>query len=319
MVRTVMRRVAEVLVVLLLVTFVTSMLLEIVPGDPAVAILGPEQPPEAYAQLRDQLGLNEPVLTRYVSWLKAAITGDFGESVVAPAGSVMSRVGAALPVSLELVGLGLLISLTVSVSLALASAARPGGRVDRLVSATCYGLVSLPSFLVGMLLILLLVKLWPVFPRAEWVRIESLGDIGPNLRHALLPALVVAIPEIPVFTRVLRGDLVETMGQDFILSARARGLPQWRVLLGEALRPSSYSLVTLAAVSLGRLVGSTVVAEYLFGLPGIGSLIVGSATTKDIALLQGAVVVIALLYVSLNALVDLSYAWLDPRVRRRGA
>jgi len=189
--------------------------------------------------------------------------------------------------------------------------------VDRIVTTFTFGLVSLPSFVAGMLLILLFVKVWPIFPRAEWVRItESVPD---NLRHAFLPALVVAVGEIPVFLRVLRGDLIETMQQDFVTAARARGMSPRRVLVSEALRPSSLSLVTVAGVSLGRLIGSTVIAESLFGLPGVGSLIVQSALTKDLALLQGGVVTVAVIYVVVNAFVDLSYSRLDPRLRRAGA
>ena len=169
----------------------------------------------------------------------------------------------------------------------------------------------------GLLLILVFVRLWPVFPRAEWVRVSD--GLGDNLYHAFLPALVVAVGEIPIFLRVLRGDLIETMQQDFITAARSRGMSPRKVLVSEALRPSSLSLVTVAGVSLGRLIGSTVIAESLFGLPGMGSLIVSSALTKDLALLQGAVVTVAIIYVVVNALVDLSYSRLDPRLRRASA
>jgi peptide/nickel transport system permease protein len=300
--------------VLLLVSFATSVIVALIPGNPTVAILGEGRAPEEYAALETELGLDEPLVTRYLDWLGDAVTGDLGESIVPPGGEVVDKLASALPVSLQLAAMGLAIALLVSVPLALWSAWRPGGRVDRTITAASFGLVSLPSFVAGMILILLFVKVWPLFPRAEWVR---LGDsVGSNLHHALLPAIVVSLPEIPVFTRVLRGDLIETMRMDYITAARARGMSPRRLLVREALRPSSLSLVTVAGVSLGRLIGSTVIAETLFGLPGLGTLIVTAASNKDLALLQGAVVLVAFLYVLLNALVDVSYSWLDPRLRR---
>ena len=288
--------------------------MDLVPGNAAVAILGEGQPPEAYAELEAELGLDQPLVPRYFDWLGDAVTGDLGESIIPPGGSVVDRLSSALPVSIQLALMGVVIALALSIPLALWSAWRPGGRVDRIITAGTFGLVSLPSFVAGMILILLFVKTWPIFPRAEWVRLSD--GLGENLRHAFLPAVVVSVSEIPVFTRVLRGDLIETMRMDFITAARARGMSPIRILVSEAFRPSSLSLVTVAGVSLGRLIGSTVIAEILFGLPGIGTLIVGAASSKDLALLQGAVVVVAVIYVVANALVDVSYSWLDPRLRR---
>ena len=311
------RRLGELVVVLILVTFATAMIIELLPGNAAVTILGDSQPPEAYAELERELGLDQNLFVRYGQWLGDAVQGDLGRSIIPPGGEVMDRISSALPVSVQLAVMGLVIALGVSVPLALWSAWRPGGRVDRIITTLTFGLVSLPSFVAGMVLILLFVRVWPIFPRAEWVRLSD--GLGDNLMHAFLPALVVALGEIPVFLRVLRGDLVETLQQDFVTAARARGMAPARVLVSEALRPSSLSLVTVAGVSLGRLIGSTVIAETLFGLPGIGSLIVSSALSKDLALLQGAVVTVAVIYVLVNAAVDLSYSRLDPRLRRASA
>jgi peptide/nickel transport system permease protein len=311
------RKLGELVLVLLLVTFATAVIIDLLPGNAAVAILGDSQPPEAYAALEEELGLNQNLFVRYGEWLGNAVQGDLGESIIPPGGEVVDRVSSALPVSVELAILGLGMALGIAIPLALWSAWRPGGRVDRIITTITFGLVSLPSFVAGMVLILLFVRVWPIFPRAEWVRLSD--GIGENLNHALLPAFVVALGEIPIFLRVLRGDLIETLQQDYVTAARSRGMSPRRVLVSEALRPSSLSLVTVAGVSLGRLIGSTVIAETLFGLPGIGSLIVSSALSKDIALLQGAVVTVAVIYVLVNAAVDLSYSRLDPRLRRAAA
>lgn len=308
------RRVAELLLVLLLVTFLTFLLGSLLPGDPAVAILGPDASPQQYDDVREELGLDDPFMVRYVSWLGGALQGDLGDAIVPPGGRVSDRIATALPVSLELAAIAIGLSLVLSVPLALTSAAHPGGRVDRTITATAFGLISVPSFVAGMLLILLFVKYWPIFPRNGWVR-PAEGGLAANLQHAFLPALTMALAEIAIFARLLRNDLVSTLQEDFVLAARAKGMPQSRVLVREALRPSSLSLVTVAGVSLGRMIGATVIAEQLFGLPGLGSLIVKAASDGDLVLLQGAVLVVATIYVVVNALIDLAYGWLDPRIR----
>lgn len=314
MIGAVARRLGELLLVLLLISFLTFMLGSLLPGDPAVAILGPDRPAEDYVEVRQELHLDDPFFSRYLSWLGDAVRGDLGEGVVPPHGSVTDRVSAALPVSLELAVLAVTISLALSIPLALLSAAKPGGRVDRSISAMAFGMISVPSFVAGLLLILVFVKLWPVLPRNGWVR-PSDGGWGENLRFALLPALTMSLMEVAIYTRLLRNDLVATLQEDFVLAARAKGLPRWRILVREALRPSSLSLVTVAGVSLGRMIGATVIAEQLFGLPGLGSLVVKAAVDGDLVLVQGAVLVVAAIYVLVNAAIDLTYGWLDPRVR----
>lgn len=307
-------RLAELVAVLLVVSFGVFLLTSLLPGDPAVAVLGKGHPPEDYAALHEQMGLDQPLLQQYWHWLQGAVTGDLGTSLVPPKTGVGERVMAALPVSAEIAVLGLLIAVVCAVPLAMWSAYHEGGRVDRCISAVLFGVLSVPSFLAGLLLIMVAVNYLGWFPRAEWIRLtESLPG---NLRHAFLPALTVSLMEMAMFTRVLRGDLIETLQQDFILAARARGMPPLRVMFSDSLRPSLFSLVTLLGLSLGRLIGSTVIVEYLFGLPGMGSLVVDAATQGDFRMVQGVVLVIALIYIIANALIDLSYGYLDPRIRR---
>ena len=310
------RRLVELVAVLLLSSFATFMLISLTPGDPTVAILGKDRPQEQYDELRSELGLDEPLLTGYASWLGDAVHGDLGRSLGPGRAPVLDRIRAALPVSLQLAGMALLLSLLVAVPLALGSAAKPGGRVDRLATVLSYGSISSPPFLSGLVLVILFVETWPIFPRLEWVRLTAEEGVWQNLRHAALPTVAVAMTVFPGFLRVLRSDLIETLKQDFIAAARARGRSPWRVLLGDALRPSAFSLLTLVGVQLGQLIGAAVVVESLFTLPGLGTVIARAALSGDVTLVQGGVLVIAVLYVMSNALVDLSYAWLDPRVRR---
>lgn len=310
-------RVGELSGVLFIVSFGVFMLVTLMPGDPAVAILGEGHPPADYEALRQELGLNDPLLVRYWDWLSAAVTGDLGRSLVPPQSAVSDRILGALPVSVQLAVMGLLIALVLAVPLAMWSAARAGGTVDRIISAGMFAVLSVPSFLAGLLLIMVFANGLGLFPRAQWVRISE--DPVANLHHALLPAIVIALMELALFTRVLRNDLIVTLNEDYILAARAKGMPAWRILIADALRPSSFSLVTLMGISLGRLVGSTVIVEYLFALPGMGSMIVTASGQGDFRLVQGAVLVIALVYVVVNAGIDLSYGYLDPRTRRAHA
>jgi len=316
-VRRLLTSTAELAAVLLLVSLGVFSLLSLVPGDPAIAVLGEGRTPAEYEALREELGLNEPLLARYADWLGGVLRGDLGTSIVAPQTPVSDRILAALPVSLELAALGLVMALLISVPLALWAAYRQGGLVDRSISAVTFALLSMPSFLLGLLLIAVLVSGLDLFPRNEWVR---LGDsVGGNLRHAFLPALTIALMEAAMFMRILRNDLVATLNEDFILAARARGASPVRIMVFEALRPSSFSLVTILGLSIGRLVGSTVIVEYLFALPGMGKLVIDAANQGNYPIVQGAVLVVAVVYVLSNTLIDDTYGYLDPRTRRARA
>lgn len=313
-VRKVLSRLGELVAVLVLVSFGVFLLVALLPGDPATAILGPGHPAKDYAALRQELGLDQSLWQRYGSWLGHALTGNLGHSIVPPNSAVMARIGQALPVSLELAVLGMVIALLIAVPLSLISAYREGGLVDRVVGAGMFAVLSVPSFLLGLLLIMGVVEGMGLLPRSQWVRLSA--DLGGNLQHAILPAIVIALPEAALYTRVLRNDLVRTLREDYVLAARAKGMPPWRVMVNEALRPSSFSLVTILGISLGTLIGSTVIVEYLFSLPGMGTLIVSAASQGDFPMVQGAALVIAALYVLINAAIDLVYGYLDPRTRR---
>lgn len=308
-------RVAEVLVVLVVVAVGTFALADLAPGSLAVEVLGPDRAPEDYERFEREMGLDRPVLTRFGDWLGDAVRGDLGESAIPPHASVNEKIGAALPVSLQLTVMSIVLSLAVAVPLAMACAHRPGGRLDRIFSGLSFGMLSVPNFVAGLLLILLLVEMAGWLPRAEWVRPTSPEGLGENLRHAALPVLTICMAQIPIFTRTLRSDLVGTMQEDFVVAARARGMPAWRVLTTEALRPSLFSLITVLGVVVGTTMSSTVVVEALFGLPGLGSVIVSAAQSGDVTVLQGGVLTVAVLYVVVNMGVDLLYSLADPRVR----
>jgi peptide/nickel transport system permease protein len=315
--RAIATRVALLIPVLLFVSLGTFLLVELVPGDPAVQVLGPNSTQEDYERIRTEMGVDEPLASRYVEWLgDIVLRQDLGQNLVPPVEPVSERLLRAFPVNIELAVLALALSFLLSIPLGILSAHKQGSALDRAVTASTFGMISIPSFLAGILLILVFATQWELFPVGRWARLSEEG-LAVNLHHAFLPALTLAITEAAVMTRLVRNDMITTLEEDYILAAKAKGLPTLHILLREALRPSSFSLVTLAGVSLGRLIGGTVVVEALFALPGIGRVIVEGALTSDYKVVQGGVFFIAVTYVVLNLLVDLVYQSLDPRVADR--
>ncbi len=213
--------------------------------------------------------------------------------------------------------MGLFIALLLAMPLAMWSAAHEGGLIDRAIGASMFAMLSVPSFLAGLLLIAVFANASRLVP-ARPVGPAERGP-GPEPLPRLPACATIALMELALFTRVLRNDLIVTLHEDFILAARAKGMSPRRILVADALRPSSFSLVTLLGISMGRLIGSTVIVEYLFALPGMGSLVVNAANQGDFPIVQGAVLVIAVIYVVANAVIDLSYGYLDPRTRRAHA
>jgi peptide/nickel transport system permease protein len=315
MLRTVGLKVALLVPVLFLVTLGTFFMVDLVPGNPAANVLGPNGTAQDYARVDQQLGFNRPILVRYFTWLGHALHGDLGSNLVPPIERVSTMLARAFPVNIELAVLALLMAFAIAIPVGMWSAYRPGSRLDRLLSAGAFGSISVPSFLAGILLVLLLAVNWKLFPLGQWARPTSRGWLT-NLHYAFLPALTLAIPEAAVFTRLLRSDMISTLQEDYILAARAKGMPTAHILVREALRPSSFSLITLAGLSIGRLIGGTVIVEQVFSLPGVGSTVVTAARHNDYTVVQGAVLVIAVIYVAINLFVDVLYAYLDPRIRR---
>ncbi len=314
MTRVVINKIVELVVVLFVVSIGTFSLVQLIPGDPAVAALGEGHTPAEYAAARQEMGLNDPFFTRYWHWLSGVFHGDFGTSLLPPNSTVSSQISAALPVSVQLALMGLIIALVVAVPVAMWSARHEGGWIDRAISACTFGVLSIPSFLSGMLLIIVFVNYLGWFPRSQWVRVSD--GLGENLYHAILPAITISLLEMAMFTRILRSDLISTLRENFILVAKAKGMSNFRLLVSDALRPSSFSLITMLGISIGSMIGSTVIVEVLFSLPGMGSLIVRHAQQGDMPMVQGAVLVIAAIYVVINGIIDISYGYLDPRSRR---
>jgi peptide/nickel transport system permease protein len=299
---------------LLAVSFLTFMLTSLLPGDPAATILGESGvTKEALAAVRAELGLNHPLPYRYWLWLDHLVHGNLGFSY-AKNTKVSSLLASHLPVTVEIIVLALIISLVVAVPIGVFTAYRPGRIADQIAAGTTFVLLAIPSFVMALLLILVFAVHLRVLPASGWVPLSQ--NPVKNLRSAFLPSVALALPQIAVFARILRGDMITTLREDFVALATAKGLSTPRVLFGHAFRPSSFSLVTVVGLQVGFLLGGTVIVETLFSLPGIGAMLIGAIESRDLITVQGLTLFIAAAFVLVNFSVDLLYSVLDPRIRR---
>lgn len=309
-----MVRLARAVAVIIAVTLMAQFVLELVPGSLAESILGEAATPAAVAQLNSQLGADRPFFVRYFDWLGRAITGDLGISPVNRQ-DVWASILKALPVTIELVVLSMVLALGFAIGLGLLCARAPGSRLDRTIGGMTSSALAVPAFVAGPVLVWLFAIQFGWFPVIGWSKLSN--GLGDNLHGALLPAVCIALPEYAVFQRLLRADMIATLSEDYIDAARGRGIRDISILLKHALRPSSVPLITIAGLSAGRLLGGTVVVETLFNLPGLGRLLTTSILGRDLIVVQGIVVVIAIMFVLINLCVDLAYGFVDPRVRVR--
>lgn len=307
------RRVRRLVLTLFVVSLLTFLLTSLLPGDPALQILGVDNAtPEQIAAVRTELGLDDPLLVRYAKWLGDAVTGDLGRSFRTRE-SVVDAIGERLPVTLEVGALAMLVGVLVSIPLGIYSAYRANGAFDKVATATTFALVSVPNFMLALVLIYVFAVKLHWLPATGWHPLTD--DPVRNLKGALLPTLSLAVGEIAAYTRLLRTDMIATLQEDFIAMARSKGLPTMRILFRHAFRPSSLSLVTVVGLNAGAVVGGTVVVETIFALPGVGRLLVESIYQRDVLMVQGVVLLLAAAYVIVNFFVDIAYSLLDPRIR----
>ncbi len=306
------RRLLHLVPVLLAVSLLTFLIASLLPGDLAHVMLGDQATPENVAALHKQMGYDLPIWQRYLHWLGNVAQGDFGRSFrtgETVLGAVLDR----LPVSIELMILAQVIAFSIGIPLAILCAVRSGGTADRFLTGLAFGKLSLPSYMVAILLIYLFAVQLNWLPATGYVPFTE-DPLG-NLRSFLLPALTLGFGEWPVLMRVLRSDMIATLQEDYIAMAKAKGLRPARILLVHALKPSSLTLVTVAGINIGRLIGGALIVELIFALPGVGRLLVGAIYARDFIIMQGVVLFVAAGFVIVNFIVDLLYALLDPRIR----
>lgn len=311
--RMTLRRLVHSIPVIIGVTFLTFSLMNLLPGGTALALAGPGATKEQIQKLAAELHLNQPFFTRYWHWLSGAATGNLGHSL-ANGQPVSQIIGARLPVTVELVFVAMGVSVLLAVPMALLAAARPNGVVDRVTTYISVGGIALPNFVLGLMLILIFAVHLKVLPAIGYASLSN--GVWPNLRTIILPCAALGFPLFCAYLRVLRGDLIDQMrGQEYIVTARAKGAPHRRVLTIHALRNSFFSLLTLVGLNLGVLMGGTVLIEQIFGVPGVGQALVTAITMQDATTVEAIVLVLALAVVASSFLTDLAYALLDPRIR----
>ena len=305
-------RLLQLVPVLIGITAVAFLLLRVMPGDPATLMLGARGNAEDIAALTRQLGLDRPLWQQYVGFLGDIVTGSFGLSIASRRAVGLEMVERLWP-TLALVGLSTVIAVVLTVPLALVSAVRRGGWADQAIKLVFIAAMSMPAFWLGLLLVLLLSIAVPIFP------VSGYGDglLG-HLHHLALPALVIGLGTAALTIRALRSSIIGVLGADYIDTARAKGLPERSVLWRHVLRNSLMSTISILAVHTSWVIGGTVVVETVFGIPGLGHLLVASISARDYPVVQGLTVMFALLVVAINLLADLAYVAVDPRLTLAG-
>ena len=322
--RAVLQRIVQLAVVLLLVTLFTSLLIDLVPGD-VTNSLAPVSTPAQRQELRHELHLDRPVYERYGEWVSGLVKGDLGcyygtsgyTSAKACPDKVADRVKDALPVSLLLMFYAQVLALLIAIPLGVITAYRAGSLFDKSVNTVAFALLAIPNF------VLALVMAYYIGTKAGWVDPTGYIDFGQDIqghfKQLALPTISLAVGQVAVYMRLLRSDMIATLQEDFVTMARAKGLSPARILWRHALRPSSLTLLTVAGLNVGTLIGGAVVIENIFVIHGMGFLIADAIFRRQYVALQSYVAILALGYVAVNFLVDILYAILDPRIRHARA
>ena len=315
MARFALRRLGAAALVVFLGSLVVFLGVRALPGDPALALSGEDRDPVALAAIRHQFGLDQPVPVQFVKYVDNALQGNLGQSARNGLG-VGRIIVERLPVTLELSLLAILVAVAVGLPLGIFAAVRRGGVLDSISSV--FGLVglSIPNFWLGLLLILGLTVQIHVLPASGFVSFFS--DPVENLRHLILPASVLGVQLAAVLMRQMRSAMLESLSADYVRTARAKGLSERQVIGVHALRNSLVTVVTVLGLQLGALISGAVITEQIFVIPGFGKLLVDSVFSRDYPVVQGAVLVAVIGYVAVNLLVDLTYSYLNPRIRVAG-
>jgi peptide/nickel transport system permease protein len=311
----VLSRLVAAIPVLFLITLVVFIVIYLIPGDPALVILGHDANPESLAAVRRSLGLDRPINERYLVWLQHVLVGDLGLSILSRQ-PVLLMIGRALPVTLHLVLFSMLIAVLISVPCGTIAALKRNSWVDLLVSSWALFGVSVPSFWLGIILIYVFSASLKLVPLQGYV--SPLDNFWGSLRTMVLPSLTLGVFLSGPQTRYLRSSVLDVLAQEHVVVARAKGLAEWRVVARHVLRNSLIPFVTVLGIQLGYLLGGAVIIEQIFALPGLGRLVVNGIESRDFPVVQGIVLVVATGFVLTNLVVDVLYSFLDPRIRLGG-
>jgi peptide/nickel transport system permease protein len=308
----IIRRVLSAIPVLLMVAIVVFLMLRLAPGDPAAMIAGSAATPEQLAALREAMGLNQPLLQQLYLWLGGVLSGDLGKSLISGQPVtylVMDRFGPTLALSLSTIVLAVLVAIPIGVL----AAWQRGRWPDRLVMTASVMGFSVPVFIIGYTLILVFARM------LNWLPVQGYQPLSAGLRpfaiRLILPTITLSFPYIALIARIVRTNVIEVMGEDYIRTARAKGLTEAAVLMGHALGNAAVPVITIIGVSIAMLIGGVVVTESVFNIPGLGRLVLEAVLARDYSVIQALILLFATIYVVINLVVDLLYGLVDPRIR----
>ena len=310
----ILKRLISAIPVLFGITIIVFLIMSLIPGDPATAILGAYATPENVENLNRDLGLDKPMVQRYFIWLGNMLTGDFGRSFSLNR-PVIDEVFERFSATLILAGTALVLCSVLGILAGVVSAARQYGLADKAITFVVLIGISVPSFFLGMMMILLFAVNLRWLPVSGMYAIYGGGDLPDLLKHLTMPALALAAVATGVIARLARSAMLEVLRQDFIRTARAKGVPERRVIMGHALRAAMVSIIPVLGIQAGFVLSGAVYIEIVFQWPGVGRMLVDAILKRDLLLVQGGVVFVAACYVMFNIAVDVAQSLLDPRIK----
>ena len=310
----ILKRLLSAVPVLLGITIIVFLIMAMIPGDPATAILGSYATPENVEKLNRDLGLDKPLVQRYFIWLGNMLTGDFGRSFSLNR-SVLAEIGDRFSATLVLAGTSFVLCSVLGILAGVVSAARQNGLADKAITFVVLIGISVPSFFLGMMMILLFAVKLKWLPVSGMYAVYGGGDLPDLLKHLIMPALALAVVATGVIARLARSAMLEVLRQDYIRTARAKGVRERRVLMGHALRAAMVSIIPVLGIQAGFVLSGSVYIEMVFQWPGVGRMLVDAILKRDIILVQGGVVFVAACYVMFNIVVDVAQSLLDPRIK----
>ncbi len=311
--RYVIRRLIQAGIMILIVATLVAVFIHFIPGDPAYVILGEERATEDRVQaIREDLGLNRPIYVQYVEWLGGVVTGDLGESLISGR-PIATDLKLRIPRTFELGGAAVIISVIVGVPLGVISAQYRNRAPDFMATTFAILGLSIPVFVVGPLLVLLLSVRTNILPASGYVPFNE--DPVEHVKRLLLPAVTLGILSSATIIRMTRSSVLEVLGEDYVRAARSKGINERTVLFTHALRNALIPVITIIGLQMGTLLGSSVLVEYIFNWPGVSTYLIDGINRRDYPIVQAVILVIAVTFILLNLLTDLIYAWIDPRIK----
>lgn len=308
----ILQRVLAAIPVMAFVALFVFLLLRLTPGDPAAIIAGDTATPEQLERIRDSLGLNDPLLVQFFSWIGQLLQGDFGTSILSGK-PVIELIAARMEPTISLALTTIILSVIIAVPLGVIAAWKQGTLIDRFVMLLSVLGFSVPVFVIGYLMISLFSMELKWFPVQGF---KPIGDgLGPFLHRIALPTFTLTLLYIALIARITRTSMLEILGDDYIRTARAKGLPESRVLMRHALRNCSVPIITVIGIGFALIISGVVVTESVFNLPGLGRLTVDAVLARDYPVIQAVILLASLIYVVINLLIDIAYVLLDPRIR----